>query len=86
MEKAILKNKIRELKVVRDGAVENKKPAELKKVRREIRSLKRQLRLAARTKSAEAAAPAEAEAAAPAEAEAAAPAEAAEESGTKTSS
>ncbi len=76
MEKAILKNKIRELKVVRDGAVENKKTVELKKVRREIRALKRQLREAARTKNAEAAAPAEA----------AVPVEATEESGPKTSS
>ena len=46
--KAELKKQVRELKVHRAGALERGEHKELKKVRRHIRSLKRQLRALAR--------------------------------------
>ena len=47
-EKADLKKQMKELKGQRDTDLEQKEPTELKKVRRNIRSVKRQLRALAR--------------------------------------
>ena len=46
VDKSMIKSKIRELKVKRDDAIAQKKPDELKQIRRKIRNLKKTLRKA----------------------------------------